>query len=762
MFQKIKRKKYGCNYERKVDVSSMSDSEDEDEPILNNKNLKKIIKKVIKKVIVDDEDNNIPIAKNKTKKNQKFDELDPEFKDVEKIKKILTNTNIIEIKKLLTIIQADNKDYNTWIKVGITLFSISSDENMFKIWSDWSFVNYASNIVELNNKWNNFSKTIEQNDWGLFNLRKYTKSRYPNEYKKYFEEHIFERTKHMLFKGTQPDASKLFYQLKPNNYIFQNGIWYYLNSKNIWKVMSAHSYHILGNDLLYTISNELSDLNDYVKANNIIINKSLKDDKTNNDKIEKPLLKDNEANNLLNNDKIEKALLKDNEANNLLNNDKIEKPLLKDNVDNNLLDNSNLKDELLKNNILIATIKKFEHKISCKSFLNDCMYFLSNLYTREQIYFDRNKTILPFENCLYDLKTHAFRNFKPDDYVTTTTGYDWFEPKDEDVVLVKDLFSKIQLDIDYRNCLLDILCTGLYGLVNQCFIFYLGNGANGKSTVDDTMLAAMGNFGAVINAGILCKPLKVGGANSDFANMNLKRYLLGREPPENEKYCKSIIKEVTGSSKINARALYSPNDQTEINATFGCESNHKPLFDGNITYAEVRRILLINFTTRFTMNDADVNNINVFKANDEYIQESFHERIKTAFLKVLFEHNKLNFKGQITIPIKVRKDTDDLLLKANDFLVWFDGEFEFIENPSVKDFTTLRGICDVLGKSAYYNAMTARQQNTLSEKALKEMFINHPLYSKYFSSGIDTTFERVRIKCGNCLKGCVKKIHDYL
>ena len=678
---------------------------------------------------------------NNTQFKSDFFENNCEIKNIDEIIKTLTNTTPIEIAKLLKIIQSDNKDYDALINVGLILFSISCDENMFKIWCDWASVD-LDDLVVLNNKWGNFTRTIEPNDWGLFNLRKYTKQRYSEEYNKYFKENVFERTKEMLIEGTPFDTAKFFYKLKPDNYIYQNGNWYYLNPYNLWKNMKKHDKDVIMSDISITIGNELDDFCDFLKKENEMTNDILQMVNKNNNA-------DNSNNNL-------SIAIKDNvlsianvEINNVLPNA------------NNIQKTTNATNQKEKNIKLIELATKFKRKIRYCTFQRDIIQFSQTLYRKTQLEFDRNKTILPFENCLYDLEANTFRKFKPNDYVSMTTGYDWFEPKKEDVILVKDLLSKIQLDKDYRNCLLDIFCTCLNGLVTQSFIFYTGGGANGKSTINDIMLSALGDFGAVINAGILCKPIKAGGANSDFANMHLKRQLLAREPPE-EKFCKSIIKELTGGKKINARNLYSTNDQTELNGTLGCELNGNPLFDGNITYAEVRRIILIKFLTRFTMNDADVNNVDVFKANPEYIQSSFHERIKTAFLTVLFEHNKLNFKGQITVPIKVRKDTDDLLLKGNDFLVWFDSEFEFIENPTVKDYTTIRSICDVLGKTLFYNSMTARQQNTLSEKSIKEMFVTHPLYSKYFSSGIDTTFEHARVKCGNCLKGCVKKIHDYL
>ena len=737
--------KNGCNYERKQNINKNSvliskkvlvnDDSDDEEPILINKQVLKVFIEDS-----DDEENNenynIKNNQKKQKNVAKKINTDDDFNNSEKIKKTLTELNIIEIKKLLTIIQSDNQDYNSWIKIGIILFSISSDEIMFKIWCDWSSINYKADINVLKDKWKNFTRTIGPNEWGLFNLRRYVKDKYPKEYKIYFSNYVFEKTKLMIFDGTQAEVSKFFYRLKPDNYIFQNGIWYYLNSNNIWKVMHKYEYYKIGNDLYNTICSELLDLKEHLNI----------DSGSNNIK------KDNLPNDVKTKDNLPNdAKTKDNLPNDAKKND---------NLPNDIT--NKLSDEQIKINKLIDTANYFKRKISCRTFLNDTMYFLSSLYFREHVDFDRNKNVLPFDNCLYDLKEHKFRNINPNDYISMTTGYNWSEPTKEDIELVKDLFLKIQPNKEYRDCLLDILCTGLYGLVTQSFIFYTGGGANGKSTIDDIMLSAMGNFGMVFNAGILCSIIKSRGANPDVANMHLKRYLIGKEPPEHLTYCKSTIKDFTGGSTINARNLYSSIDQTEINGTFGCELNNNPLFDGNITYAEVRRILLIKYMSRFTMDEKEVDTKKfIFKANPYYIQAEFHEKIKLAFLIVLFEHNKLNFKGQITIPMCVKKDTNELLLKANDFLIWFDSEFEFIKEPTVKEFTTIRSIGEELKKSNFYNSLNAKQRNELTEKNIKDMFINHPLYSVYFKNNVDTIFENTRIRGINCMLGCKRKIHDY-
>lgn len=49
-----------------------------------------------------------------------------------------------------------------------------------------------------------------------------------------------------------------------------------------------------------------------------------------------------------------------------------------------------------------------------------CLWYINNT-----IVFDNKYWLYGFNNIVYDLKIHNFRNYKFDDYVSITTNYDW-------------------------------------------------------------------------------------------------------------------------------------------------------------------------------------------------------------------------------------------------------------------------------------------------------------------------------------------------
>ena len=65
---------------------------------------------------------------------------------------------------------------------------------------------------------------------------------------------LFEEIKQILHDNNNlNNIANLFYKLKPKKYIFQKGLWYYLNKNNEWTMMEFHDNCELMNDITPTI-----------------------------------------------------------------------------------------------------------------------------------------------------------------------------------------------------------------------------------------------------------------------------------------------------------------------------------------------------------------------------------------------------------------------------------------------------------------------------------------------------------------------------
>lgn len=223
---------------------------------------------------------------------------------------------------------------------------------------------------------------------------------------------------------------------------------------------------------------------------------------------------------------------------------------------------NNLKpeDELLK---LIPSVSK---KLGTSKFISGVIDYLREKYRNDSIEFDTKSNLFGFNNVVYDLELNEFRNYRKEDLITITTGYDWKEPSEEEINLINKLLCQIQIETEIRNFYLDIYCSGLWGITLQYYIIFNGSGSNGKSMMDDLILKCFGNYGHVINSIVLCEQRRQG-ANTEIANCHKKRLILSREPStkNNVKLSNSLLRELTGGSEISARKIYSDNEKTSYN-----------------------------------------------------------------------------------------------------------------------------------------------------------------------------------------------------
>ena len=403
-------------------------------------------------------------------------------------------------------------------------------------------------------------------------------------------------------------------------------------------------------------------------------------------------------------------------------------------VKNDLIElKNNLKpeDETLK---LIPAVSK---KLGTSKFISGVIDYLKDKYTNDEIDFDFKSYLFGFNNLVYDLEKNVFRNYEKDDYVSMTAGYDWKEPESGEVELIKTILKQVHIDDETRNFYLDIICSGLWGTTLQNYIIFNGSGSNGKSVLDDLILKAFGNYGHLINSIILCEQRRQG-ANTELANLNKKRFCIGREPPktQNVKLSNSILKELTGGSEISARKIYSDNEKTTICMTLVLECNKKPLLEEEPTEADMRRIIDLLFESKFTDDDGEVNNINIFPKNSHYTEEEFRNKYKYALLKILFEHNKSHYKKKLIIPEKIKKRTMEYMEVSVEIFEWFKETFEKTENEN--DYATFQEINITLKMSEYYQHLNKNEKRKLTKEKIIILFKENSIYKKYFGEEVDT------------------------
>lgn len=254
---------------------------------------------------------------------------------------------------------------------------------------------------------------------------------------------------------------------------------------------------------------------------------------------------------------------------------------------------------------------------------------------------DANSDLIGFENGVYDIRLGEFRDGRPEDCISLTTGNDYceFDVYDEVITSIYTFMSQVFPDPDVRDYVFTLLSSFLEGKNPQeKFHIWTGVGGNGKSKLLELFELAFGTYTAKIPVTLLTQKTRgsSNSANPEIARLKGIRTVSAQEPEEGERFNVGIMKEWTGGDRITCRPLYGePFDfKPQFKMVFCC--NNLPALppDDEGTW---RRINVIEFKSRFTDNP-DPSNPYEFK-KDPYLTEKLYTW-KEAFMYILLEHYK--------------------------------------------------------------------------------------------------------------------------
>ena len=351
--------------------------------------------------------------------------------------------------------------------------------------------------------------------------------------------------------------------------------------------------------------------------------------------------------------------------------------------------------------------------------------------SRKDITFDEKWWLFGFNNKVYDMKECDFREYKPEDYITITTGYDYREPTEDEIEFVNKLLQQIMPIEAERETFLDILATGIDGRCPEKFIVYNGGGGNGKGVIDDLMLKMMGNYGMLGNNNLLFENSKMG-SNPEKANMHKKRYVVFREPSANKKFENSTVKELTGGGNFSARGHHESETQKELNNTMICECNEKPGFKDKITDAEIRRLIDIYFRASFTTDETLIDESKyIYKADAYYKTTEFQDKYKFALFKIIADRHKIYYHTNnsiIKLAPSIVSRTQSYLESCCDVVGWFKDTY----TEDITKNITMKDIYEDFKNSEMYLEMSRNKRENYSKIKFFELLRTNIFFKKYY------------------------------
>ena len=251
-------------------------------------------------------------------------------------------------------------------------------------------------------------------------------------------------------------------------------------------------------------------------------------------------------------------------------------------------------------------LNKIYTKLKTTTFKNNVMKECRELFFDEHFTkkIDSNKELIAFNNGILDLTTFDFRDGKPDDYISFSTGVDYDPDRahyEYPAWATIELFlNQVLPDSEVRNYFMKHLSTCLVGGNKaQKFHILTGSGSNGKSMLMNLTAKALGDYAAVVPISLFTqKRGKSGAAAPEVIRLKGRRFVTMQEPDERIALNTGLMKEICSCEKMYARDLFKSGTEFEVQAKFHLACNDKPEINST-DGGTWRRLMVINFTSKF-------------------------------------------------------------------------------------------------------------------------------------------------------------------
>lgn len=362
--------------------------------------------------------------------------------------------------------------------------------------------------------------------------------------------------------------------------------------------------------------------------------------------------------------------------------------------------------------------------------VNNITTLLKREFLRKDIKFNTNPYLITFKNGVYDFKNDCFRDSIKEEYINDglCCGYDYKAPDKKKLKFLETEFiNKILPVEEEKDVMFLLLGTCLLGLYLKNFTILNGSGNNGKSVlICDFLRIMLGNYFYKGNNSFLFESRSSGGS-PEIANFNMKRVIIFEEPSIERVINGSAIKDITGSSIINARMLYSNNTETYINGTFFVCCNDKP----NIYPCDnAVRNRLIDFPFRSTFGKVDDAKKNKYLINKNFAEDDFFNEYKLELFHLIKEYTIKYLKNKdIELTPELNKRRDEYLVESDETINWINDHYQHTTEDS---YVTLRDMWSYFKESELYRNLSSYKKRSFTMKKFFNKIKNHFDLSKFY------------------------------
>ena len=352
----------------------------------------------------------------------------------------------------------------------------------------------------------------------------------------------------------------------------------------------------------------------------------------------------------------------------------------------------------------------FQKKLLQENYVITVIGALRHLFYKENVAeeFDANLNLLGVDNGVIDLKEWVFREGRPEDYITKSTGFEIpLLPIDgkkvELPIKLSDINTHLSSQIEnydiYREHLnnfiqqiipIDAVRGYALRFLSKClsgenrdegFYIWTGSGGNGKSKLIELMQLVLGEYAGGLPVSLITKSR----ASSNSATPEMERtkglrLVVMQEPEANESINIGLMKELTGNDKIYARGLFKEPIEFIPQFKLLLMCNDLPNIPSNDD-GTWRRLEVVDFPSRF-VGEEDYHKLDdskhVYK-RDKMLRQKL-PAWKLIFLGILLEEWMKYDKEGITIPPQVNSKTKSYRNENDIVGQWIDQGCEIVDN----------------------------------------------------------------------------------
>ncbi len=310
---------------------------------------------------------------------------------------------------------------------------------------------------------------------------------------------------------------------------------------------------------------------------------------------------------------------------------------------------------------------------------------------------NKNRWLIAFNNGVYDLKNHIFRDGEATDYISLKMSVNYredFSYESAPVQMAKRFFEQIFPDENVREYFLAIQSEIFVGSnTRKIFQVWTGEGDNGKSITTDIFEKLLGPYAVKLPTSILFgKRTQSSSASPELERTgNGVRLVTIQEPNSDDTVNTGIMKELSGNDKFYARGLHKNPIEIEPMFTPVMICNKPPVISNSQHDEAVwNRLRIIPFESTFPRDDRKVPNTaeERFRQKIFYRDSNFADKIPDMlegvayYLLHIYRNRPSNFVLQE--PEKVFQATNKYR-KSNDvFRSFLDEKVEHNEEDDTK------------------------------------------------------------------------------